>query len=173
MKQDQMSMAASIESRVPFLDHPLMEFAAGMPEEMKLKSGTTKYVLREAMKGFLPQEILTRSKMGFPVPVGSWFKDRYRPVVEEYVLGGRARERGLFQRPIVEQLVREHQRGDENHWERLWSLVNLEIWQRLFIDGESAADASAGMRRVLAGRNAQLPTGFDAAAPDVLSASRK
>jgi asparagine synthase (glutamine-hydrolysing) len=173
MKQDQMSMAASIESRVPFLDHPLMEFAAGMPEEMKLRSGTTKYVLREAMKGFLPQEILTRSKMGFPVPVGSWFKDRYRPVVEEYVLGGRARERGLFQRPIVEQLVREHQRGDENHWERLWSLVNLEIWQRLFIDGESAADASAGMRRVLAGRNAQLPTGFDAAAPDVLSASRK
>jgi asparagine synthase (glutamine-hydrolysing) len=87
MKQDQMSMAASIESRVPFLDHPLMEFAGGLPERMKLRGRTTKHVLRAAMKGLLPDEILTRPKMGFPVPVGQWLRGGFRPILDEYVLG--------------------------------------------------------------------------------------
>ena len=78
MKQDQMSMAASIESRVPFLDHKLMEFSAQMPDNMKLRGSKTKFVLREAMRGILPDEILTRGKMGFPVPIGTWFRDRFK-----------------------------------------------------------------------------------------------
>ncbi|MBV9215232.1 MAG: asparagine synthase (glutamine-hydrolyzing), partial [Acidobacteria bacterium] len=85
MKQDQMSMAASIESRVPFLDHKLVEFTARMPREMKLRGGTTKWILREAMKGILPAEILDRPKMGFPVPVGRWFRGEFKHVVDEFV----------------------------------------------------------------------------------------
>ena len=136
MKQDQMSMAASIESRVPFLDHPLMEYAALLPQRMKLRGLTTKYVLREAMRGILPDAILTRRKMGFPVPVGRWFAGEFRHVLDEYVLGGRASERGLFDTQYIRNLVTQHERGEGNHAERLWALVNTEIWQRIFLDGE-------------------------------------
>src|ERR1041384_5061185 len=90
MKQDQMSMAASIESRVPFLDHKLVEFTARMPVEMKLRGKTTKWLLREAMKGILPDTILTRKKMGFPVPLGNWFRNEFKSVIDEYVLSERA-----------------------------------------------------------------------------------
>lgn len=136
MKQDQMSMATSVESRVPFLDHKLVEFTCSLPERLKLRGGTTKYILREAMKGILPEPILSRSKMGFPVPIGSWFRGAYRSIVDEYVLSERAMSRGIFNSDFVRQLVTRHQSGAENHDERLWALVNFEIWQRQFIDGE-------------------------------------
>ncbi len=137
MKQDQMSMAASIESRVPFLDHKLVEFTARMPHEMKLRGGTTKWILREAMKGILPDEIIDRKKMGFPVPVGNWFRGPFKHIIDEYVLGSRAMDRGIFDPKFVTSLVARHNAG-ENHDERLWSLLNFEIWQRRFIDGEAA-----------------------------------
>ena len=136
MKQDQMSMAASIESRVPFLDHKLVEFTARMPRSMKLRGGTTKWILREAMKGILPEEILNRPKMGFPVPVGNWFRHEFKHVVDEYVLGKRAMERGIFDAAFVRSLVDKHNKG-ENHDERIWALVNFEMWQRRFFEGES------------------------------------
>ena len=129
-------MAASIESRVPFLDHRLAEFTARMPREMKVRGGTTKWILREAMKGLLPAEILERPKMGFPVPVGSWFRGPYKHIVDEYILGPRAIERGIFDAGYIRSLVARHNSG-ENHDEKLWSLVNFEIWQRRFIDQES------------------------------------
>ncbi len=136
MKQDQMSMAASIESRVPFLDHKLVEFTARMPHEMKLRGGTTKWILRQAMKGILPDEIIHRKKMGFPVPVGNWFRGPFKHIIDEYVLGSRAMGRGIFDPGYVKSLVARHNAG-ENHDERLWSLLNFEIWQRRFIDGEA------------------------------------
>ena len=136
MKQDQMSMAASIESRVPFLDHKLVELTASLPERMKLRGMTTKYILRESMKGILPEPILRRSKMGFPVPLGAWFRGPFRSFVDEYVLGERARARDIFDHTYVRQLVDEHQRG-ANHSERLWMLINFEMWQRQFFDGEA------------------------------------
>ena len=136
MKQDQMSMAASIESRVPFLDHKLVELTARLPERMKLRGMTTKHILRQSMKGILPDQILTRSKMGFPVPLASWFRGPFSSVVNEYVLGDRALARGIFEPAFVKGLVAEHQSG-LNHAERLWMLVNFEIWQRQFIDGEA------------------------------------
>ncbi|MFN2511739.1 MAG: asparagine synthase (glutamine-hydrolyzing), partial [Pyrinomonadaceae bacterium] len=141
MKQDQMSMAASIESRVPFLDHKLVEYTAGLPERQKLRGWTTKYILRRAMEGVLPATILERPKMGFPVPVGAWFRGPYSPVIDEYVLSERATSRGLFDETFVRDLVRRHQTGGENHTERLWSLVNFEMWLRRFIDGEAAREA--------------------------------
>lgn len=136
MKQDQMSMAASIESRVPFLDHKLAEFSARMPREMKLRGGTTKWILREAMKGILPAEILDRPKMGFPVPVGQWFRGEFKHIVDEYVLSERAARRGIFDANFVRSLVARHNAG-EDHDERIWALVNFEIWMRRFIDGEN------------------------------------
>lgn len=139
MKQDQMSMAASIESRVPFLDHKLVELTARLPERMKLRGLTTKYVLRRSMKGVLPEAILKRPKMGFPVPLGKWFRGQFRPVIDEYVLSERAVGRGLFDADYVRRLVGRHLSG-ENHTERLWTLVNFEMWLRQFMDGEEAGE---------------------------------
>jgi asparagine synthase (glutamine-hydrolysing) len=147
MKQDQMSMAASIESRVPFLDHKLVEFAARMPESMKVRGMTTKYVLRRIMTGVLPQEILSRRKMGFPVPIGAWLRGPYRHVLDEFVLGHRARARGLFDVESLKRLVASHVSGEANHSERLWSLINLEMWQRMQFDGEPWEDLRASVSR--------------------------
>lgn len=136
MKQDQMSMAASIESRVPFLDHPLAEFSASLPERLKVRGTTTKVVLRRAMRGRLPAAILSRRKMGFPVPVGAWLRGADGPLLEEFVLSPRARGRGLFDPEVTSALVAAHRRGEPGHDERLWALLNIEVWQRIFLDGE-------------------------------------
>ncbi len=141
MKQDQMSMSASIESRVPFLDHKLVEFTARLPERLKLRGWTTKYILRQSMKGILPETILKRRKMGFPVPVGAWFRGQFKWVIDDYVLSERATARGFFERAYLKQLVSEHQSGTQDHAQRLWSLVNLEMWLRQFVDGEMAQES--------------------------------
>jgi asparagine synthase (glutamine-hydrolysing) len=152
MKQDQMSMAASLESRVPFLDHALVEFTARLPERLKLRRLTTKYVLRRSMKGVLPEPILTRRKMGFPVPVGAWFRGAYRPVIDEYVLGARTIERGIFNPAFARSLVAEHQSGARDHSQRLWSLVNFEMWARQFIDGAAVEEKPATAEATAAAR---------------------
>jgi asparagine synthase (glutamine-hydrolysing) len=136
MKQDQMSMAASIESRVPFLDHEFVEHVAAMPGRFKLRGWQTKAVLRAALQDLVPREILSRRKMGFPVPVGRWFRGPFWPVVREFVLGPRALRRGLFEPSSLTRLAEEHRAGVGEHGDRLWLLVNLEIWQRIFLDGE-------------------------------------
>jgi asparagine synthase (glutamine-hydrolysing) len=113
-----------------------MEFAASLPERLKLRGLTTKVVLREAMKDWLPPEILTRRKMGFPVPVGAWLRGPYRAYRDGIVRGPRVTARGLFDPASVRALVESHVSGEQRHDERLWSLVNFEIWQRIFLDGE-------------------------------------
>jgi len=137
MKQDQMSMAASIESRVPFLDHKLVEFTARLPERLKLRGLTTKFILRESMKGILPEVILTRRKMGFPVPIGRWFRESHKWLIDEFVLSDRASSRCIFEPEFVCGLVKRHLAGVEDHSERLWALVNFEIWLRQFFDGDA------------------------------------
>lgn len=137
MKQDQMSMAASIESRVPYLDHELVEYVAALPGHVKLRGWKTKAVLREALRDIVPHEILTRPKMGFPVPLRRWFRGAFWSIVEEFVLGSRALRRGWFAQQSLRRLAEEHRQGLANHADRLWLLVNLEIWQRIFLDGES------------------------------------
>lgn len=128
-------MAASIESRVPFLDHPLVEWVSSLPDRVKLRGATTKWILRRAMHDRLPAEILTRRKMGFPVPVGAWLRGPWRHLADEFVTSPRALGRGLFDAAAVRQLVAAHRAG-ENHSERMWALVTLELWHRIFIDGE-------------------------------------
>ena len=139
MKQDQMSMAASVESRVPFLDHVLVEHVTAMPARFKVRGWQTKVALREAVRDCVPRPILTRHKMGFPVPVGRWLRGHFWPLVEEFVLGPRALRRGFFHPAALERLALEHRRGLGEHGDRLWLLVNLEIWQRIFVDGEDPA----------------------------------
>jgi asparagine synthase (glutamine-hydrolysing) len=136
MKQDQMSMAASIESRVPFLDHKLVEYAATLPDEWKLNGWTTKRILRESMKGLLPESILSRPKMGFPVPFGGWTRSGWNGVVRDVLLDRRSRERGLIDPPAVGRLLEDHAAGRTDGSDRLWSLFNLELWHRTFIDQE-------------------------------------
>jgi asparagine synthase (glutamine-hydrolysing) len=139
MKQDQMSMAASVESRVPFLDHRLVEQVATIPSQHKLRGWTTKALLRDAVRDLVPREILERKKMGFPVPTSEWLRGKYWPVVEEFAISGRALERGHFNPEVVRRIAQEHRQGLANHGERLWLLINLEMWQRIFIDGEAPA----------------------------------
>jgi asparagine synthase (glutamine-hydrolysing) len=134
MKQDQMSMAASIESRVPFLDHHLVEFAAALPPRMKLRGFSTKWILREAVKSILPAEILTRKKMGFPVPFSIWMRGAAGDVARDVLLDSRARQRGVTDPAAVAALIDAHQRGHADGGDALWSLLNLELWYRTFID---------------------------------------
>jgi asparagine synthase (glutamine-hydrolysing) len=137
MKQDQMSMAASIESRVPFLDHELVEFVATVPDAWKLRGWQTKRVLRHAMKGRVPDCVLRRAKMGFPVPFASWVRGPWAGVAREVLLDRRARERGVFDTGAVDALLRRHANGQEVG-DQVWSLLNLELWFRTFIDGEGS-----------------------------------
>jgi asparagine synthase (glutamine-hydrolysing) len=139
MKQDQMSMAASLESRVPFLDHRLVEQAATIPGHLRMHGGTTKSLLRDAVRDIVPPEIMQRRKMGFPVPIGKWLRGPFWWLVVEFVLGHRARMRELFCADQLGALAEEHRSGRADHGERLWLLINLEIWQRIFIDGENPA----------------------------------
>jgi asparagine synthase (glutamine-hydrolysing) len=136
MRQDQMSMSTSIESRVPFLDHELVEFAARLPERLKLAGFTTKRILREAVRGLLPESILTRKKMGFPVPFGMWTAGGWNDVARDVLLDRRARERGVTNPIEVERLLDEHRSGARRGGDAIWALLNLELWYRTFIDGD-------------------------------------
>jgi asparagine synthase (glutamine-hydrolysing) len=151
MKQDQMSMAASIESRVPFLDHRLVEFAAALPARMKLRGFKTKWILREAVREILPHEILTRKKMGFPVPFGVWMTGAWGNVARDVLLDSRSRQRGIIDPPSIERLLDAHAAGLADGTDALWSLLNLELWYRTHIDGEGV--------QTLPGKTLTIPSG--------------
>ncbi len=136
MKQDQMSMSTSIESRVPFLDHRLVEFAARLPDRLKLSGFTTKRILREAIRGLLPERILTRKKMGFPVPFSGWMRGAWHSVAQDVLLDRRTRERGLVNPTAVSALLDDHRSGRRDAGDSIWALLNLELWYRTFIDGD-------------------------------------
>jgi asparagine synthase (glutamine-hydrolysing) len=136
MKQDQMSMAASIESRVPFLDHHLVELVATMPREWKLSGWTTKRVLREAARDLLPRSVLERPKMGFPVPFGLWARGAWHETIRDVLLDPRTRGRGITEPRAVQALLDAHLSGRRDAGEILWSLLNLELWYRTSIDGD-------------------------------------
>lgn len=147
MKQDQMSMAASLESRVPYLDHQVVEQAMLIPGGQRMRRWQTKLVLREALRPLVPEAVLTRSKMGFPVPFGSWLRGAFRPVLDEYVLNSRALDRKLFMPDTLRRIVDEHVTGTRSHADRLWLLINLELWLRMAIDGEEPEPLEQNMER--------------------------
>src|SRR2546423_1513914 len=134
VKMDIASMAVSLEARSPFLDHHLMEFAASLPENLKLRGLKTKYLLKRVLKRLVPQENLTRRKMGFGVPIGAWFRGSMQPLLRESLLSERALKRGLFKPDAVRALVEQHVAQQVDHSHRLWSLLMLELWFQRFID---------------------------------------
>jgi asparagine synthase (glutamine-hydrolysing) len=138
-KVDRMSMAVSLESREPLLDHKLLEFAARVPTALKLKNGRTKYLLRRLLERRVPQAIVDRPKHGFEAPTGEWLRGPLAPMVSDLLLDGRMRSRGVFEQVEIARLWREHRSGTHDHRHRLWSLVMLELWFRRFVDGAGAA----------------------------------
>jgi len=134
VKMDIASMSVSLEARSPFLDHVLMEFAASLPEKLKLRRLTTKYLLKQVLKKLVPAENLTRRKMGFGVPIGYWFRGVMQPFLRETLLSDKALARGLFQPEQVRRIVDEHVEQKADHSHRLWSLLMLELWFERFID---------------------------------------
>jgi asparagine synthase (glutamine-hydrolysing) len=139
MKMDKMSMAASLEARVPYLDHKLVEFAASLPLRMKLEGLQGKGVLRRLAKDMLPKEIIRRKKVGFVVPINVWFRRELKPLLENMLFSERSLERGYFKHDYLSKLVTEHTEGRVDHRRELWTLVNLELWMRTFIDPPTPA----------------------------------
>lgn len=131
---DKMSMAVSLEARVPLLDHKLVEFAASLPQNLKLRRFTRKYLLKKVSKAWLPQEILNRKKQGFPMPTSQWLRKEARGFMRDVLSTSAVKRRGLFHPPFVERLMSEHERGLADHGSLLWGLMNVELWQRIFMD---------------------------------------
>ena len=131
---DKTSMASSVEARVPLLDHKLVEFAASLPPEVKVKGLARKYLLKKVSRGWLPAEIVDRKKKGFPIPVGIWFRKEARPFVRDVLSPETIRRRGLFNSEYVGKLLAEHESGFADHGSLMWALLSVEIWHRLFID---------------------------------------
>jgi asparagine synthase (glutamine-hydrolysing) len=139
MKQDQMSMAASIESRVPFLDHELVEFAAQIPGHLKVRGLSGKLVLREGARRLLPETIIHRRKQGFPTPLGSWLLGPQLDDIEGLLREARSLDRKLFRPAALKQMFAEHRTRRRDHADQIWRLINLELWQRVFIDRDSSS----------------------------------
>jgi asparagine synthase (glutamine-hydrolysing) len=133
-KVDRTSMAVSLESRVPLLDHRLLEFVATIPSSLKLNHGAGKYILKRAMSSRLPSEILTRRKMGFGVPLGAWFRGELRDMAHDLLLDPRTRQRGIFRPSWVEGLLHTHETGRRDCSARLWAMLCLELWMRRWAD---------------------------------------
>jgi asparagine synthase (glutamine-hydrolysing) len=132
---DKMSMAASVEARVPFLDHELVEWTAALPVGVKLRNLRGKRLLRRAMRERLPRQTRTRRKQAFVVPTDEWFRGDLREFAGDLLLSRRLRERGWFNPPQITALLEAHWAG-RSHGQALWSLLCLELWARTFLDRE-------------------------------------
>ncbi|HWW13947.1 MAG TPA: asparagine synthase (glutamine-hydrolyzing) [Candidatus Dormibacteraeota bacterium] len=140
MKQDQMSMAASIESRVPFLDHELVEFTASIPAKYATKGMAGKCILKAAVEDLLPHSIVYRQKMGFPTPWAYWLAGPSLNSLRSLLMEPRTLERGLFRTEAIERLFADHTAGRRDHGNRIWRLLNLELWFRVCVEGDLMAD---------------------------------
>jgi asparagine synthase (glutamine-hydrolysing) len=150
MLTDKMSMATSLECRVPLLDHELVELAASMPEEMKIRGGRLKHVLKEAVSGLLPRDILERKKRGFGTPMGAWLKQDLAPLVRGVLSESVIKSRDLFHFPAVQELIGSHEANRIDGTDRLLALINLEIWSRLYLDGRTPDDVTLELKAMLA-----------------------
>ena len=134
MKGDKMTMAASLEARIPLLDYKLIEYAASIPSDIKVKLFQAKYLLKRAYADFLPEAILTRKKIGFNVPVGVWFREGQRNLITQLLLSERTRSRGFLNDAFVARILRDHLEGRTQYGNQLFILASLELWFRVFID---------------------------------------
>ncbi len=137
VKVDRMSMAVSLEARVPFLDHEVVEFAARIPAALKLRGFTRKYILRKAVGHLLPPAILTRGKEGFSIPMKNWLRGELKPMMTDLLSADRLRRQGWFQPYYVQQLITEHLQERANHSHRLWPLMVFQLWCDRYLNGGS------------------------------------
>jgi asparagine synthase (glutamine-hydrolysing) len=137
MKQDNMSMAASIESRVPFLDHVLVEFATRIPREVQIDGLAGKRILKKAVEDLLPHSILYRQKLGFPTPWSGWLAGPRLETIRQTLLEPRSLDRGYFRREAIEKLFDEHRAQHRDNYDRIWRLLNLELWHRICLEGDA------------------------------------
>jgi asparagine synthase (glutamine-hydrolysing) len=133
IKADKMTMANSVELRVPFLDHKVIEFAANIPSRYKVRGKTTKYILKETLSGIIPGELIHREKVGFPVPYGKWLRNEMLGYTREILLDDQAIRRGYFKKDGLERMIRENQSGGA-YSKEIFSLLVLELWHRRFLD---------------------------------------
>jgi asparagine synthase (glutamine-hydrolysing) len=142
MKQDQMSMAASIESRVPFLDHPFVEFASRVPDHLKIRGDEGKYILKKAVSDLLPHGIIHRRKMGFPTPLSQWLRGRTADNLLDVLRdpGGLVAE--YVDRSLMDALLDRHARGKVDATDRIWRLLNLQLWGQIFLNAHSSSGQS-------------------------------
>jgi asparagine synthase (glutamine-hydrolysing) len=131
---DKTSMAVSLEARVPLLDHMLVEFAASLPQKVKVKGMVRKYLLKKVSQKWLPPEIIHRKKQGFSMPTSMWMRKEARSYMRDTLSDSTLRRRGLFNARFVEKLMTEHETGFADHGPLLWGLINVELWQRVFLD---------------------------------------
>jgi asparagine synthase (glutamine-hydrolysing) len=143
MLTDKMTMATSLECRVPLLDQQLVELAARMPGRYKIRGRTLKHILKKALTGLLPPDILHRRKRGFGAPMGAWLRDDLAPVLSFVLSRESVERRGLFNFAAVQETISLHAANKADHTDHLLSLMNLEIWCRIYLDGRSQADVSA------------------------------
>jgi asparagine synthase (glutamine-hydrolysing) len=137
---DKMSMAVSLECRVPLLDHELFELAAAIPQSVKLRGGRLKHVMKAALADVLPQDILRRRKRGFGTPMGAWFKGALAPLLRQLLSRESIARRGLFRHSAVAALIEAHAANRVDGTDRLLALLNFEVWARLYLDGRAADD---------------------------------
>lgn len=151
-KVDRMSMAHSLESRVPLLDHKLVEFAATIPLRLRLNGNRTKVLFKRAMRGILPDAIIDRPKHGFAVPLGRWFRGQLSHVVRELLLSDRSVQRGIFDKAFIERLIRRHEQGRPLDLQ-LWTLISFELWCRAFLDTPTKQPVNTGMKARISRRS--------------------
>ena len=158
MKGDKMTMAASLESRIPLLDYKLIEFAASIPSHIKVKPFKTKYLLKRAYADFLPESILTRKKMGFNVPISNWFRGEQRNLITRLLLSERARSRGFLSNEFVASLLSDHLEGRTQYGNQLFILASLELWFRVFIDNNRLEYPQMSVQQLLEEEESKVPT---------------
>jgi len=146
---DKMTMAASIECRAPFVDHELVELAASVPESLKVRGFTMKYLLKKVVKPWLPAEILNRKKRGFGAPMGSWIRNDLGPLVNNLLSKEQIRKRGLFNSDFVDGIVAKHNAQKSDYSDHLLALINLELWCRIFLDGQDHNDVTETMSEMM------------------------
>jgi asparagine synthase (glutamine-hydrolysing) len=139
MRVDKITMASSLEARVPFLDHKLVEFAMTIPRGMKYRNGESKWILKEALRGVIPDQVLRRKKQGFGVPINEWMMQGLGGFVEESLMNSTLRKRDLFDYGFIKRLLDEHRTGRVNYSFSLWNLFNLSLWHDQWIEGQGAA----------------------------------
>ncbi|MBL1293759.1 MAG: asparagine synthase C-terminal domain-containing protein, partial [Thiotrichales bacterium] len=125
---DRMTMAASIEARMPFMDHHLAEYASTLPDRFRVRGRTTKWILRAAMKGLVPDEILCRPKVGFRLPVNEWFRGPMKDYLYDNLTGVNSISKDFYKKDYLEKILKEHVSGRQNNEKLLWTLLNLELW---------------------------------------------